>query len=444
MEEKLALWKANKKSKTVNNYLRSSQTQPLRLRTNIGKITDIDAKKPLPNPKLLTKKDDKQEHSKIKCEDENITRLLPESIIQSALSIVDSLQTPPRPASTPSGLRIKPLPSPHLLIMDAMEESQMSRFTQTIQDESEKEQEAMTRYNDLMALYQIKTEQVQKLSDQLSIAQERTQEAYKTSQSKDEEISQLIGSNEDLQEKLVLLKKAYDKLEKQANEWQTDVVSLQSSILEEFESKSLLKEEIQQISAEKFQLENDLFEFNQLLEDMKTVASESEVKDDEIMKLEIRFEESQEQILALEAQNFKKEQDLVEFKQEFQDLQEAYHVCMTQIQSVYKDTFTQETQTSQVYMESIFTQTSDPNHDELSRNNVLLRMNNSVLSQQLEQAQKVHKVKILEMKQQMDNENQKWQEIELSQATMHRKLIDALEKTVAKNKELKRELEKKN
>jgi len=32
----------------------------------------------------------------------------------------------------------------------------------------------------------------------------------------------------------------------------------------------------------------------------------------------------------------------------------------------------------------------------------------------------------------------------MSQAAMHRKLIDALEKTVAKNKELKKELEKKS
>lgn len=58
-------------------------------------------------------------------------------------------------------------------------------------------------------------------------------------------------------------------------------------------------------------------------------------------------------------------------------------------------------------MESIFTQTVvEPNPDELSRHNALLRMNNSVLSQQLQQAQKVHQVKILEMKQQMDTENQ--------------------------------------
>lgn len=66
----------------------------------------------------------------------------------------------------------------------------------------------------------------------------------------------------------------------------------------------------------------------------------------------------------------------------------------------------EETQTRQVYMESIFTQTFEPNSDELSRHNALLRMNNSVLSQQLQQAQKVHQVKILELKQQMDTENQ--------------------------------------
>lgn len=151
------------------------------------------------------------------------------------------------------------------------------------------------------------------------------------------QISQLIESNEDLQEKLVLLKKAYDKLEKQASEWQTDIVSLQSSILEEYESKSLLKDEIQQISSEKLQLENDLFEFNQLLEDMKMVATESEIKDDEIMKLEIKLQDSKEQILALEAQIFKKEQDSVEFQQEFQDLQDKYDECMVQLESLSKE-----------------------------------------------------------------------------------------------------------
>lgn len=128
-------------------------------------------------------------------------------------------------------------------------------------------------------------------------------------------------------------------MEKQANEWQTDVVSLQSSILEEYESKSLLKEEIQQISADKVQLENDLFEFNQLLEDMKMVATESEIKDDEIIKLEVRFQESQEQILALEAQIFKKEQDSVEFKNEFQELQDKYDTCLTQLESFCKEVF---------------------------------------------------------------------------------------------------------
>ena len=58
-------------------------------------------------------------------------------------------------------------------------------------------------------------------------------------------------------------------------------------------------------------------------------------------------------------------------------------------------------------MESIFTQTnSGQNPDEISRHNALLRMNNSVLNQQLQQAQKNHQMKILEMQQQMDNENQ--------------------------------------
>lgn len=146
---------------------------PLRLRTNIGKPIDVDAKKPLPNPKLFSKKEEKPEHAKIKYEDENITRLLPETIIQSALSIVDSLKTPPRTASTPNGLRIKPLPSPHLLILesDMMEESQVSRFTQTIQDESD----ITARYEELMALYQLKMEQVQQLSGQVSMAQQKTQ-----------------------------------------------------------------------------------------------------------------------------------------------------------------------------------------------------------------------------------------------------------------------------
>lgn len=59
-----------------------------------------------------------------------------------------------------------------------MEGSHVSRFTQTIQDnqerEPEKELNLISRYDELMALYQLKTEQVQELSDQLIIAQENT------------------------------------------------------------------------------------------------------------------------------------------------------------------------------------------------------------------------------------------------------------------------------
>lgn len=58
-------------------------------------------------------------------------------------------------------------------------------------------------------------------------------------------------------------------------------------------------------------------------------------------------------------------------------------------------------------MESIFTQTCHTNqNDELTRHNALLRMNNSILSQKLQESEKIHQIKILEMKQQMDTENQ--------------------------------------
>jgi hypothetical protein len=58
-------------------------------------------------------------------------------------------------------------------------------------------------------------------------------------------------------------------------------------------------------------------------------------------------------------------------------------------------------------MESIFTQTSQINQsDDLTKHNALLRMNNSLLSQKLQEAEKIYQMKIVEMKQQMDNENQ--------------------------------------
>ena len=55
-------------------------------------------------------------------------------------------------------------------------------------------------------------------------------------------------------------------------------------------------------------------------------------------------------------------------------------------------------------MESIFTQTSQTS-DDLTKHNALLRMNNSLLGQKLQEADKIHQVKIMELKQQMDNEN---------------------------------------
>ncbi len=140
-----------------------------------------------------------------------------------------------------------------------------------------------------------------------------------------------------MQEKLISLKKAYDNLEIQANEWQTDLSNLQSNLLEELEAKSSLKEQIGQLSVEKSQLELDLAEFDQILQDMKMVATESESKDDEILKLQIQLEDSQEQILALEAQLFKKEQDSFESKQEFQDLQVRFDVCVSQLESFSKE-----------------------------------------------------------------------------------------------------------
>ena len=107
--------------------------------------------------------------------------------------------------------------------------------------------------------------------------------------------------------------------------------------MEELEAKSSLKEKIGQLSVEKSQLELDLVEFDQLLQDMKMVATESESKDDEILKLQIQLEDSQEQILALEAQLFKKEQDSFESKQEFQDLQVRFDICVSQLESFSKE-----------------------------------------------------------------------------------------------------------
>ena len=58
-------------------------------------------------------------------------------------------------------------------------------------------------------------------------------------------------------------------------------------------------------------------------------------------------------------------------------------------------------------MESIFTQVSlGPNPEELSKKNALLRMNNSVINQQLKEVQGLHNFQIQEMKQQLEAENQ--------------------------------------
>jgi hypothetical protein len=138
MEEKLALWKANKKTK---GYIKTSQTQPLKVKTNAGRVKVLD------NPKTVLKKE------------ENLTRILPENVIQSALSIVSRIETPS------NQMRVKPLPSPHLLTK--VYKSTETQTTSTVD------------YNQLMILYQEKVQQVQDLSRELDIVRQENKVIYK-------------------------------------------------------------------------------------------------------------------------------------------------------------------------------------------------------------------------------------------------------------------------
>jgi hypothetical protein len=70
-----------------------------------------------------------------------------------------------------------------------------------------------------------------------------------------------------------------------------------------------------------------------------------------------------------------------------------------------------------------------------------MKMSNGVLFQEIEQMSVKHKKVVHEMQIQMQAENEKWQQVELQQADMHHQLMDTIQKLVAKNKELKKEIE---
>ena len=126
---------------------------------------------------------EKKEENPVK--GENITRPLPDIIIQSALSIVESLASPHQTINTPNGARPKQLPSPHLFFMesdishnDKTEEiSRISRETQTLNEE-EVDEHWMEKYNELMNLYQLKVQEAQGLSDQLFNFEKNSQVRY--------------------------------------------------------------------------------------------------------------------------------------------------------------------------------------------------------------------------------------------------------------------------
>ena len=88
---------------------------------------------------------------------------------------MDSLKSPCNVINTPNTARIKPLPSPHLLILETEKlnsDQNSSKFTQTIQEELESD---LNRYNEMMSLYQNKVDEAQNLSNQLLVSQEKIQ-----------------------------------------------------------------------------------------------------------------------------------------------------------------------------------------------------------------------------------------------------------------------------
>jgi hypothetical protein len=300
MEDKLALWKANKKSKVGN---KSSLTQPLRVKTNAGQVKPLynpnaGQVKPLDNPKTVLKKPE-----------ENITRILPDNVIQSALSIVSRIETPNNP------LRIKPLPSPHLL---TMEKVTMSADTQTMPTYLE--------YNELMILYQEQVQQVKELRVESDNLRHQLSELEKE---KNFEILKVVESNEELQDKLTSLKTFYDQGSKQ-------LLEVQESFLQELSEKGQLKNQVEELLFEKSENEAELKEFQDLISEMTSVLTESDKKDQDLHKCQIKLEEKEEEILALQVQIFKKDKDFSEFQDDFLTLKASYDECCLKIDSFQK------------------------------------------------------------------------------------------------------------
>jgi uncharacterized protein (DUF3084 family) len=148
------------------------------------------------------------------------------------------------------------------------------------------------------------------------------------------EILKVVESNEELQGKLLSLKTKYDQLERQGNK---DLLELQENFLQELQEKSELKEQVQRLLLEKKDMENENKEYQALVTEMETVVTESDQKDEEILKLQIQLEESQEQILALEVQIFKKDEEFSEFQDDFLLLKTRYDDCLLKMESFEKE-----------------------------------------------------------------------------------------------------------
>ena len=120
-------------------------------------------------------------------------------------------------------------------------------------------------------------------------------------------------------------------LETQNQTLSDQIEYMEERLINEYDDKNGLKATIDRLTLEQEAKTEELQDFYDMMEDMKTVAGECEEKDLQLNELRLKLEEAEERVFCLEAKEFKIEGDRREMEELICGLKEELEIAQERI-----------------------------------------------------------------------------------------------------------------